>query len=970
MSTQILRSPDKRNSIYYWNNLYNPNLVRESIRYNWNRSWARNVQIQKSANLDETLIYHLSDFKRDSIFCFRHHIAQSTYILSISNHPLLYTQYTKDDFLHEIGYDKSISLEETLFGSFPKTLIISIAGFFLPNIKIMEMPNETYILIEPDIAIPNNVLQALLERDAVVEIAISAPSDVIKLSGTIDNIFAPNSINLLNLDKIVKYRMMRSIVDTAFHRHYKIYFTAHHSMPLLFRETMGIGENLTFDITYGKLRFGCRSYLLQNCLKNDIPFQFPNKERSEQIIFPETAINGTSISKNEITIYAVQERNETRIKPINLTESDNKLNTVFHPSLVYKTVPINPCNIRVTEALGIDGEVVFGERLDKEISLLYPYHYFTQDSIQYPASSYQAELPEVDGYYINSQFDDPLASWYHYYSNGDNQELSPGTLPIERDQIEYPNYPIDEYQPLFHFTYDYDDYINHPFYLDIRGYDISKLLRIHICNPRYFNRYIFNQYQNVKLQDNEAISNPQLALVRLRRERDTRFFNDDESTIMKFDRDMRYIIYTSNDNKDHFVELFVDGKREYSMYQEVMTHQLYAFYDVPEVEETEIVVTVCKWKRLNKHEIEFSFPGKYENIGFPDSKEMWEITIGDLMYVDKYTETIIDPSEIEYELGVNEDEINSPFIDNRKEPVNINVEYFLTHDVEYYSTVSGQKIALSDNYELIPPPSIEDKDGENYTDPDYVDSKKVIDSSHLEISTTEEKNVNKELIVTNTNNGNTGIIQDLSRSENKVVGFTHFSEDPRPERFRAYHNGRLLKRSEYRYEPPEKYQDDVLFYFDNFDSGMIILDYIPYREELVWDDDIPNDSRCKFYNGNGYYQSKNFLLIDTSRYVDYPVDAEMVKVWIDGYRVNPNRIYPTPALGYILVEVDNLELDEETITSHRLTLYFDKIDNDCFSYGILLGQCPVRGLLEYLPENRALEYITGQFYRYAIKRIR
>lgn len=934
MGIQHITEPNKRNPIYFWNNLYNSNLVRNRIFEDWSRSFGNSLEKQQQIKASETLMYRMKDFKQDSVFCYRHKIPQNAYLLEIHQHPLLYTHYTKEYFLFAIDYEHRISLKELLENDvIERNIMIRIGGYFLPKLEIVEMPHATYLVLIPDVTVSSSILNELLAKNAMIDITITPNTDIFRMTGTITNIFRSGTANI----PLSKVTLSRTHFDCNATTDYQLYFIAHYSTSDIMIQTPGKLVSTESD-TYFALDPKFRQYFIKSCMTNNVPLDI----QSQMNPMEDTPVAASgSVSKVSFEVYAIQDV-IPGIKSIETVPEDKLLRT----AIPYKDNPIAANHIRVYR---FNSErMVIGEIIPTTITQSHPNIYKIDLRHMSPREEcyiYAMELPYSR---VMTHFDYILDSYTSY------------DWDVYFDAVAFGNelLPFTSYHPLDAFTYDYSDYMAHDFYLDLRGYEIKKLDDIYFSAPRYFNAYLNRQYQYVKLQDKESLTTMQATVFKNRKEASNRFYNTNDDQAVVFMKPFNYIQYMSANNIDQYVELYVDGKRTFVTFQEIYCHNLYYFYDGDGLDHKEVSIVVCKWPRSNPIEIEFTFNGKDECIEFPESDKMGDITIGDLIYIDKITGNYIPSSDIQYQLSVGESEIQAPHIENATMPGFTETSYFLTHQIEYYSTVLGEKFRLDENHVLVEPPITTNPDGEEVLY-DYTSSKKVIDSSNLEISTNEEKHVDRDIIVTNTNNGLSGIIRDMTEDMDKKLGFTLFTQDPDPSRFRCYHNGRLLRDTEYTYEKPTTYRNTIWLDFSSFTDGEIIVDYIPYREEKVLDKNLDQSDGFQYIAStlDPTYTNQGILLdLASIEGVDYPACASMVKVWVDGYYILPEKIHNTPALGIVFVETDAMLHPLE----HRVTVYLDKIDEDCFEYATLLEKDPMR---TYILGSDSTAYLASNFIR-------
>ena len=972
-------------SEYYWNNLYDPQLCRDMIFYAKNHSLPREIKSQENAACDRYIIKNLKELKQDSVFAKRHKLPQKVKFLELDGH-ILFNASTKASFLRKYGYFHCVTFDEIIKDSvFPYYIRVKVDYLFCPYIKIMETPQKAYLVVDEE-GLPEDILRRQIKLSTwenpsqktttVYGLNVSIEytrkgRNVISFTTTIESLFSEDNIVIPNNASKIIYRKNKK---ASCH----IYLTAHYTQTNIFHDIIGV---IDYEKGIVSIQPVFKEYYIGRCFTTNNPFILMNERVWNedggywQIYNPRNPNKGDLLRTIPITVYIVEEMTpDTHFefiapckgtyngfnKPENL-EWD-KVSTLIN----YKGYPgdisfagyrrrISIGNIRASVYNIYSGTC--GSDQSDTICLQYPDTLMIRyvDPLSPPKgedyTDYQIEFNNevekwsakvddhtkitTDCYLITNDiysdqvkcihFEDPMdviKNWYGdvFYSYYLTHRMPKAFL---------------QYIPDPDLTYDYNDYQNSKHYRDIRAYEWDKLMRIYYYHPELFVEYIERRYENAKYQDNETISDQTFYTVYKREDiMDTSFYNKDPNGVVKFKKPQHYIKYSSTNGVDHFVELFIDGKRTMITYQEVYETDLYIFYDIPNTLEEDITITVCRWPKLNKFKTTIRFNGLDEQIPFPggeDTEWIRHIPISDLMYVDAYDNRYIDPSDIQYEFEVPVDEIENPFKDHNFDPSEIDYSYFLTNDVEYYSTVYNERLLLDKDRAGITLPNYEESsENDDVTNNDamksyYTTSKKLMDLDHIMISSDNEANIYRDIIVTNTNNGKTGIIPDLSQKNPKMVGFTRFEEDPDPYRFRAYHNGLLLSKDSYRYEKPEHFQDNAYFYFDDFDEGQIILDYIPYREKLVMEEIVSEEGTTSYTT---YYESEfgAVIVIDVDTdWFNGPVCEFQIKVWIDGVRVSPKKIHRTLDLRRFFIETDVLD---NKGSGSRITIYIDRLIED------------------------------------------
>ncbi len=576
-------------------------------------------------------------------------------------------------------------------------------------------------------------------------------------------------------------------------------------------------------------------------------------------------------------------------------------------------------NISLYE-LDIDTFLV-GKRLNVEIEHIFPNIYNFGNNLSKSKVYLVTYTLSHKGLRIQkSTFFNQLNIYTNEYEFEYAKQVSTGTLPDA----------LKNFKPKEN-IYDYDDFMNNSVYPDVRAYDFNKYILCLSEFPVLMNLYLKAQHKIARFQYTLSSESELMKVVSNRTESSTVFITHDEYSGISLPVDSNYIKFTNYDDDEHNIELFVNGLRALSYHEEPMSHVYYIILpkSIKLDENSEISMTVCNHPLRKKYESEIIFTEKGEILPFPDSDKFGDISLGDIIFVDKETGEYINPGDFDFSQDVDKDIIQNPYDDDEFIASGVtDIIHLLTQNTEYYATVQKENIILDKAKECIPTP------------PEFVqsESNKVVDSEKIHIECTDEKYINKEIIITNTTEGGKyGQIPDCSdASHNHKIIFSRWKRDPSRDRFRAYHNGYLLRDSDYDYTPPEKYDGDVIFDFSNFTSGSILVDYIPYREIRVYDGNIQSS----------WIVENDFLLIDISKFVTYGVCAQMLKIWINGMFLSIDRIYDTDAFGYVVLDLRGYK------NFSRITIYVDKIDNDCMENTTMLNNDINRKFIEFCIDER------------------
>lgn len=872
------------NPEYYWNNLYNPTLVRYLLGDSMRKSFYENCVYQKFAF--ENYYLNLKDFKNDEMLNRRYKLPEMTLHYEIGNitHSKLCPKEVYINNLNKVQSIENICYDENFY----VTPLFFIDGFLNMNINVIFLPNS--IIFTIDINTYNKMIQYVGKTDIECRIELRQRDDMFKpVEKTRNNIFNDTYIEISE-DEYYDGRVHND-------DDYVDIFISDPDTGLIYH-TMGI-----YSTTYNgpSVNIEFKRFIL-NTIKD--------ANKRVRIWF---------FGMPYFTHYIMYEHN-TITNDGYLSGNSDML--------------VSASNISVYE-FNIDTFSI-GKRMNIEIEHIFPTIYNFGKGLSESKTYIVVYAKDYTHEKRKATFFNQLRIYTNEYAFNYSMQVFTNTLPDA----------IKNFKPEPH-VYDYNDFMTDRVFPDIRAYDFNKYMSCLLEFPVLMNLYLEAQHKIVRFQYTLSSNNKIMKIVSNRTESSTLFITHDEYSSISLPVDSNYIKFTNYDDEEHNIELFINGLRALSYHEEPLSHVYYVIIpkSISIDENSEISMTICNHILRKKCESEIIFTEKGEILPFPDSGEFGDISLGDIIFIDKETGEYIDPGDFGFSQDVDKDIIENPYDKDEFAPSGVtDIIHLLTQNTEYYATINKENIILNKAKENIPAP------------PNFVpnESNKVIDSEKLHIECTDEKYLNKEIIITNTTEGGKyGQITDCSDStHNHKIIFSRWTRDPSRNRFRAYHNGYLLKDSDYDYIPPEKYGGDAIFDFSNFTSGNIIVDYIPYREDRFYDGPVKDE----------WIIQNEFLLIDISQFVQYGVCAQMLKIWINGMFISVDRIYDTHAFGYVVVDLRGYA------NLHRITMYADKIDTDCMENNTMLDNDINRKFIEFcideehtiLFRNRILETAIGQ----------
>lgn len=900
-----ITEPNVLNPQYYWNNAYNPSLVRYRMHEDKNKMWHRSKEVQKVTANIKPVYGKLSDFKVDYAFNKDFGLCPITMTYCINKD--IYPSFHKEDFMRKYNFGTPISLQTIMNDNhtFSHRILCYLGKYLFMGIKLIALPNGTVICIEinTETGISKDIWKKLVVEDNKFCLMFDCKSESYYAELKRDDIFNDDYIKLSKFTCISNDISRKNMVN-----YYHIFATANEDESNLLMGTYGyFVKHDTFGQCF-QISPEFKSFIASN-----------TRDSIKLWVFNEYNISGAF-------------RYDEGLSKLPYIHMDNVKDISSEDNIfVYE---FDPNTNTIGSRINIHCEILYPNIMKFDLDP------FNTDNPRHVFVEYHEEI-------VNSSLSDFDDAWSIYIDVVGQDKLI-------MDYWSNSLHPaLKNYKPLETFEYDYDDFVRSKFYKDVRAYDLSKLILLDTTNPWLFNAYTRMQHEFVRVFKTMSINPEDVKMYKdTRDEMDTSIVTGFPQMTLYFTEPMMYVMYSNSENYKKHTELFIGGKRIMHHTIETNGHASFVFFKPEYVHEgDEVTLVVCRYPFIEKHEVTTEFPDRHEFIPFPNPEIFGNISISNIIYWDPYTKEWIYPNDMDYNIVVDSDIINNPYTSDDVVIGVTNKSYLLTHQIEYYSTIYKENILLDKDKQVIPP----------IQDFDYSSSKKEIDSSRLEVSIKDEKYILKEIGVTNTNNSHIGRIPDCSDDkDDHLIIFHGWKEDPSPSRFRAYHNGLLLGDDDYIYNQPKHYGDDAIFDFSKFKDGEIILDYLPYVEDRVYTGVISDIDDNHFSEGDiskEYSDIMNIILVDMAKFCDYAVDTTMIKVYIDGKILNPARIHETKALGYFTIDCNGYENTKDIV------IYVDKMDNDMFQYQQMLNSDVNRKLISVMDISFRAAFIRDSLAR-------
>lgn len=386
----------------------------------------------------------------------------------------------------------------------------------------------------------------------------------------------------------------------------------------------------------------------------------------------------------------------------------------------------------------------------------------------------------------------------------------------------------------------------------------------------------------------------------------------DINELITFSEEMMYITVNLAKYIKPSAIIFINGIRINTDLIYVDRKTAYIFFKKKYLkkENNVIDVEVFLYDTTPNHKIDdvISFFSTGISTTIPNNEKYDRMSIKNLMLYDKRTNQYLNSSDISFRYKLGVVELNQPDNENYYEFLfdPDDIDYYMTHHNEFF--IDDNSIFLMVRKESV-----------LYDCP--VTYKK-LNIENVYIKLLSSHRINHELGITNTNNYRKLFVEDGLKSA--TITMKNFKEVSDKNRFRVYYGGKLMGDTEYTIALPKKYDEDVSISINNIstldNNREIILEYLPI-EEFLYCDGIPNSEE---WVSSGY---DNLITVDQKDSLvhlndKYIVNTDMLKVYIDGYRIPNDNIVQLPGGNYFIIK--------DLIPGKRLTVYIDAHDESLY----------------------------------------
>ena len=494
-----------------------------------------------------------------------------------------------------------------------------------------------------------------------------------------------------------------------------------------------------------------------------------------------------------------------------------------------------------------------------------------------------------------SEFDDNVKQYMSYKGDSYISEMVNHTISSV----------ISGYAPLANYMYDLPDFLASSDYPNIRQYKKNKLISLLEDNPERYKQLLRSiNTKNKKSIYNEfnKTKNPS---VFSRAVSDNHNQITDISKLVTFTEPCTFIKYENNTTALHPYYLFIDGKRKLPALTCTEGGFDYVYIKKSQLSDTSIIIIDAFLIDFNatKPYGEVNLGNTYYRSTFPNYADFKYINPNDLVYYDTSTKEYINKSSINDYLNVLSAIIKDDSKEYEIQYLSSEVTYMLTSLQEFFNTKNTEQITLASKKDCIIGPSLFNKK---------------INSMDVSVSPVSTDNINRMISITTTTGCITGYIPDLR--DTQTITLSNFTEDPSPDRFNVYIDGKLAKNGDgYVYTAPKKFGDNASFTilkYNHADSAVeAIVDYIPLKDEIIFND-IPSTS---------VYDTKGIIHLENSS--THPFIKDYVKVSINSLRVPLSSIHDIG--GNDMITIDDYD------GTSTLKITAQSRDADCYNYAFL-----------------------------------
>lgn len=863
---------DLENPLFFFNSLYDDVILGREMFENSDKLYCRSLDKQEIAQNAQVIFGDMSDFKVDENLNYKYKLPAGTYTYTIKKDIIPY--YNKKRYITKYHYETPISLMEIFedFKTFSRRILFKIDKYNFMNLRLLStIQGYTVLCIYPDMN--EGIMEAAMSREINNSskwcITFDNQSDLYYTYLNKNALFDNNTIALERFQQKIIFNKPDKINS------WSIYISANgKNINLLAQSSArliyGEDNKLFFEIDPDFYQYiiantnNCKCYVL-NEYRKEGSLIYKGTEDTKPIF--QVPFLQNPIAIRNAYIYEYDEVNKIRMQRINN-------DTVIHYP-----------NIFDFSEIGL-GKSFIVEWYENSNTL--------------------------------SKFDNNFQTYMDYIGDQYASLYMTENAPID----------ILYYEPLDKFIYDYDDYIAHPAYGNVRKYKIMKLRELLFDNSMRYQHYI--QKMNIKNRKYETFSTivKDTPSILKRSLMDNIDYVESTDDIFYFKTPHTFIEFSSSIIFDKNAQVYINGKRFIPTLVSTYNYKTYVYIPLSVLTpETEIVVDMDIEAAManNKANAKFEFVSLNSYMPFPRPDKFTKIAKNDLLFYNSDTKEYISNDDIDFAMNVPVKQIQKLNTEDERYNGYEEAEILITDTDRYFKTSHDEYFDLSPDYVTVEAP-----DGGFF---------KKVDPSNVIIKTKNASCINVDINVTNTNNYRWARIPDVTLDND--VYMDNFREDPNPKRFKAFRGGILMDETDYTYTPPTKYSGQALFTFNNSirddnmsdlqsldkldpsdkletNSNEIIIEYLSYEEDVIFNDFVTPDM---------YYES----LIDLSEFTKLPIDLRYTKVFVNGKRVLQQKVHGVFGIDMIYIE------DFDPITD-KLTVMTVATDNDFIDYQSLKRQ--------------------------------
>lgn len=863
---------DLENPLFFFNSLYDDVILGREMFENSDKLYCRSLDKQEIAQNAQVIFGEMSDFKVDENLNYKYKLPAGTYTYTIKKDIIPY--YNKKRYITKYHYETPISLMEIFedFKTFSRRILFKIDKYNFMNLRLLStIQGYTVLCIYPDMN--EGIMEAAMSKEINNSskwcITFDNQSDLYYTYLNKNALFDNNTIALERFQQKIIFNKPDKINS------WSIYISANgKNINLLAQSSArliyGEDNKLFFEIDPDFYQYiiantnNCKCYVL-NEYRKEGSLIYKGTEDTKPIF--QVPFLQNPIAIRNAYIYEYDEVNKIRMQRINN-------DTVIHYP-----------NIFDFSEIGL-GKSFIVEWYENSNTL--------------------------------SKFDNNFQTYMDYIGDQYASLYMTENAPID----------ILYYEPLDKFIYDYDDYIAHPAYGNVRKYKIMKLRELLFDNSMRYQHYI--QKMNIKNRKYETFSTivKDTPSILKRSLMDNIDYVESTDDIFYFKTPHTFIEFSSSIIFDKNAQVYINGKRFIPTLVSTYNYKTYVYIPLSVLTpETEIVVDMDIEAAManNKANAKFEFVSLNSYMPFPRPDKFTKIAKNDLLFYNSDTKEYISNEDIDFAMNVPVKQIQKLNTEDERYNGYEEAEILITDTDRYFKTSHDEYFDLSPDYVTVEAP-----DGGFF---------KKVDPSNVIIKTKNASCINVDINVTNTNNYRWARIPDVTLDND--VYMDNFREDPNPKRFKAFRGGILMDETDYTYTPPTKYSGQALFTFNNSirddnmsdlqsldkldpsdkletNSNEIIIEYLSYEEDVIFNDFVTPDM---------YYEG----LIDLSEFTKLPIDLRYTKVFVNGKRVLQQKVHGVFGIDMIYIE------DFDPITD-KLTVMTVATDNDFIDYQSLKRQ--------------------------------